>query len=290
MRTETITYTRITKGFESLCADIRSTCPLIDKDEEMTLLEEYATASEERRIEIRNTIVNGNMRFVLSVAKKYTNDGSQICDLVSLGAIGLCRAVETFEPARGFRFISYAVNYIRAEFRKFFVGDANLVRRSNNVLVGSKDEAVKARFIQTEMREPTEDEIIDALKKEYGINIREKLDVVEVKAVSINNTISSDSESTLEDTGEIAMATASRNEYENQAEQEHKQAAIKALLSGLTVREQQMVCMAFGVGYEQEYQYDDIAEKFGCTGERVRQLVQGALKKMSRRTDIRKAM
>ena len=177
------------------------------------------------------------------------------------------------------------MNYIRAEFRKFFVGDANLVRRSNNVLVGSKDEAVKARFIQTEMREPTEDEIIDALKKEYGINIREK-----VKAVSINNTISSDSESTLEDTGEIAMATASRNDYENQAEQEHRQAAVKALLSGLTVREQQMVCMAFGVGYEQEYQYDDIAEKFGCTGERVRQLVQGALKKMSRRTDIRKAM
>lgn len=290
MRTEIIKYTRSTKGLESLCADIRSTCPLLNDDEEIALLEEYATASEERKLEIRNTIVRGNMRFVLSVAKKYTNDGNQICDLVSLGTIGLCKAVESFEPDRGFRFISYAVNHIKAEFHKFFSKDMNLVRRSNNILIGSKDEAIKARFIQTEMREPTEDEIIEALKEEYGINIREKLDVVEVKAVSINNTISSDSETTLEEAGEVAMTTASKNGYEKQAEQEHTEAVIKALLSGLTVREQQMVCMAFGVGYQQEYPYDDIAEKFGCTGERVRQVVKKALEKMSKRTDIRKAM
>lgn len=290
MRTETINYTRTTKGFESLCNDIRATCPLIDNDKEMELLEEYQTATESRRLEIRNAIVNGNMRFVLSVAKKYTNDGSQICDLVSLGAAGLCRAVETFEPSRGFRFITYAVNYIRSEYHQYFATEANLVRRSNNILVGSKDDAIRERFLQREMREPTEDEIMSTLKKEYGITIREKLDVVEVRAVSINSTLSSDCEATLEDAGEIAMSTASRNEYEAKSEQEHREAAVSALLARLSVREQQMVCMAFGIGYDKEYQYDDIAEKFNCTGERVRQLVQGALKKMSRRTDVRKAM
>lgn len=280
--TTTTNTTTNTKALLALTAEIRR-YGMLSAERESGLLSEFATADESRKAEIRKEIANANMRFVLSVAKKYSGDGDKVCELVSIGTMGIYKAVDTFDLSKGFRFLSHAVHWIRAEISEYFRSEDALVRRSNNAKIGSKENAVRQRFFQTEMREPSEDEIIDALEREYGIKVLDKCDVVKVTTARLDDKVSSDGDSTiatLGEVGEIAVATASRNGYERESELEDARYRAARLLKGLSFRESEIICRKFGIGYDREYELDEIADTLGYTHERVRQILRDTLTKL----------
>lgn len=277
----TITNTTTnTKALLALTAEIRR-YDVLSAERESELFSEFATASESRKAEIRKEIANANMRFVLSVAKKYSGDGDKVCELVSIGTVGIYKAVDTFDLSKGFRFISHAVHWIRAEISEYFRSEDALVRRSNNAKIGGKENAVRQRFLQTEMREPSEDEIISALESEYGIKVLDKCDVVKVTTARLDDNVSSDGDGdTLSEIGEVAMAMASVNGYERESELEDARYRAARLLKGLSFRESEIICRKFGIGYDREYELDEIAETLGYTHERVRQILRDTLTKL----------
>ena len=277
----TITNTTTnTKALLALTAEIRR-YSVLTAEREFELLSEFATASESRKAEIRKEIANANMRFVLSVAKKYSGDGDKVCELVSIGTMGIYKAVDTFDLSKGFRFISHAVHWIRAEISEYFRSEDALVRRSNNAKIGSKENAVRQKFLQTEMREPSEDEIIEALESEYGIKVLDKCDVVKVTTARLDDNVSSDGDGdTLSEIGDVAMAMASVNGYERESELEDARYRAARLLKGLSFRESEIVCRKFGIGYDREYELDEIADTLGYTHERVRQILRDTLTKL----------
>ena len=149
--------------------------------------------------------------------------------------------------------------------------------------MGGKDKKVAEKFYQENFREPTEDEVVEALEREYGLSV-DRTDVVSVRATSLDSTVSSDDDAcTVGESGEVAMATASRNEYENEMDAEDLSNKTQRILNGLSVREQEIVCRKFGIGYDREYELDEIADELGYTHERCRQLLKGALAKMKTR-------
>jgi len=270
----TRTSTRVinSDALTALKASIRQ-YHVMSMDEEIEAFTALENAvSDEERNAIKAKIVNANLRFVLSVAQKYSSDGDTIAELVSLGTIGMYRAIECFDLSKGFKFISHAVHWIRAEYSEYFRGDANFIRRSNNSKIGSKDSRIVERFLQTEMREPSEDELIEALSKEYGIEIKSKVDVVRVKTDFIGDRLNSEDDSTVEESGEFAMTTASHNDFEDEIEHEAQRAVVKKILRMLTVKEQDIVCRFYGIDCE-EQTAESIASEFGCTAERIRQIV-----------------
>lgn len=277
----TITNTTTnTKALLALTAEIRR-YDVLSAERESELFSEFATAGESRKAEIRKEIANANMRFVLSVAKKYSGDGDKVCELVSIGTMGIYKAVDTFDLSRGFRFISHAVHWIRAEISEYFRSEDALVRRSNNAKIGGKENAIRQRFLQTEMREPSEDEIISALESEYGIKVLDKCDVVKVTTARLDDNVSTDGDGdTLSEIGEVAMAMASVNGYERESELEDARYRAARLLDGLSFRESEIICRKFGIGYEREYELDEIADTLGYTHERVRQILRDTLTKL----------
>lgn len=273
--------TNRTSALDALTADIRKH-PVMSLDEEIAAFEALAASNnEEERFAIKRRIANANLRFVLSVAKKYSTNGDTVAELVSVGTIGLMRAMDCFDLSKGFKFISHAVHWIRAEYSEYFRSDANFIRRSNNAKIGTKDSRIVERFLQTEMREPTEQELIDALEQEYGIEVRNKIDVVRIKTDFISERINSEDDSTMEESGEFAIATAVRNSYEDEIEQEAKKASVKKIMGLLTVKEQDILSRFYGIDCEEETA-EAIAERYGYTPERIRQIVVNEIPKKVR--------
>jgi len=279
--TATATVT-MTDSLARLVADIRRYNTLT-QDEEAELCSEYKIAEGARKEALKQKLVNANLRFVLSVAKKYSKDGDFVCELVSIGTMGLIKSLDDFDVTRGFKLISFAVHKIYAEISEYFRTDANLVRKTNNAIIGGKDKKVAEKLYKENFREPTEDEIVEALEKEYGLSV-DRADVVAVRATSLDSNVSSDDDAcTVAESGEVAMTTATRNDYEAVMDAEDLSVKTQKLLNGLSVREQDIVCRKFGIGYDREYELDEIADELGYTHERCRQLLKGALAKMKTR-------
>jgi RNA polymerase primary sigma factor len=279
IRTNTETIVNNTNALTALKNDIRRKCTPFSAEEEVIAFEQYAVAEGNEKDRIRTMIVNANLRFALSIAQKYTADGDMVAELVSLATIGLYNAVDTFDIARGYKFITHAIHSIRAEFSEYFRNDANLVRRSNNALIGTKDKKVAEKIRQREMREPSEEELIDALKAEYGIEVKYNGDIVALRTKSIDDFSSAEEEDTYGDSAEFNSATAVRNEYESEVENEHNAHIVGELLKMLSVKERDIITKYFGIGCE-EMTIENIAEELDCTAERVRQIIAHCLTKM----------
>lgn len=231
-----------------------------------------SASTESERQAVKNEIMNANLRFLLSVAQKYTRDGDKVAELVSVGSMGMSKAVDTFEVERGFKFISYAINWIAAEIHNFFATENCLVRQTNGRKIGGKDNAIVERFLQTEMREPTEEELLSALESEYGIKVK-ATDVVRMQTSRIDAKLEEDSDSTAAEVGEFAVVTASRNDYEKEIEAESINEQIARLLPTLSVKEQDIIKKFFGIGRDGEMDCESIAEEYGCCAENIRRLI-----------------
>ena len=226
-------------------------------------------------------LIASNQRFVYAVAKRYGNDDN-ILDLVQEGNIGLMLAIETFDPSKGNRFLSYAIWYIRREINAYLNNDNLLIRKTNNTKTVYKVSKIKSKFFAEHNRYPDVDEIARILEEEYGITIKDKTDLLDITTTPISTCFDDEDSRAFENTPYFTEKTAVENDYQAVMDNEYNSAVSGALMSILSERERIIVKMAFGIDHNKEYTNAEIGEELGMSSERVRQLKNGAIEKMQK--------
>jgi RNA polymerase primary sigma factor len=221
-------------------------------------------------------LTKANLRFVVSVAKQYQNQGLSLSDLINEGNLGLIKAAQRFDETRGFKFISYAVWWIRQSILQALAEQSRIVRLPLNK-VGSLNKINRA-FSELEQafeREPSADELADTL--EISADEVETTLGVASRHVSMDAPFVEGEDNSLLDVLENdgTPSTDSRLEY-----QESLRAEIERSLSTLTERQSDVIKLYFGIGIEHPMSLEDIGERFGLTRERVRQIKDKAINKL----------
>jgi RNA polymerase primary sigma factor len=225
-------------------------------------------------------LVRANLRFVVSVAKQYQNQGLSLQDLINEGNLGLVKAAQRFDETRGFKFISYAVWWIRQSILQAVAEQARIIRLPMNQ-VGALAKVKKAVSIleQKLERRPTVKEIADA------VNMDE--DKVEQLLSLTSRHVSTDAP--LDDSEDASFLDIFVQEDEVQTdaavEQESANKAIRNSLDRLSEKERTILCMYFGLGTQREYSLEEIAMKLDISRERTRQIRDRALKRLKTEPD-----
>ena len=243
---------------------------LISTDEEVELAQKIHKG-DQRAL---NKLVRANLRFVVSVAKQYQNQGLALNDLIDEGNLGLIKAAQKFDETRGFKFISYAVWWIRQSILQAISEQSRIVRMPLNQ-VGFQSKLAKAvvNFEQANERRPSVQELADILETDEG-KVREALGT-NGKKVSVDAPFQDDDSNPLIDimTDEDAPTT------DNNMERESLSKDLEAALSTLSEREQQVLKMLFGIGCN-EMTAEEVANSLSLTRERVRQIKERALRRL----------
>ena len=243
---------------------------LISTDEEVELAQKIHKG--DRRA--LDKLTRANLRFVVSVAKQYQNQGLALNDLIDEGNLGLIKAAQKFDEARGFKFIPYAVWWIRQSILQAISEQSRIVRMPLNQ-VGFQSKLAKAvvNFEQANERRPSVQELADILETDEG-KVREALGT-NGKKVSVDAPFQDDDSNSLIDimTDEDAPTT------DNNMERESLSKDLEAALSTLSEREQQVLKMLFGIGCN-EMTAEEVANSLSLTRERVRQIKERALRRL----------
>lgn len=259
----------------------------IGHEELLTLEEEVELAQRIRKGDRRalDRLTRANLRFVVSVAKQYQNQGLSLSDLINEGNMGLIKAAEKFDETRGFKFISYAVWWIRQSILQAIADQSRIIRLPLNQ-VGSVNKINRAvnRFEQEHERRPSVDELMEHVDLP-----REKIDEamsVNARHVSMDAPFADGEDGTLIDVLENSDAPMADNELVRESLRSEVTQALKTL----NERERRIIEAFFGIG-QPELTLDEIGMKFGLTRERVRQIKEKALRQLRENTrhDILKA-
>lgn len=221
-------------------------------------------------------LTKANLRFVVSVAKQYQNQGLSLSDLINEGNLGLIKAAQRFDETRGFKFISYAVWWIRQSILQALAEQSRIVRLPLNK-VGSLNKINRA-FSELEQefeREPSSEELAELL--EIPTEEVETTLGVAARHVSMDAPFVDGEDNSLLDVLENSKTpkTDKELEYNNSLSTE-----IERSLSTLTERQCDVIKLYFGIGVEHPLSLEDIGERFGLTRERVRQIKDKAINKL----------
>lgn len=248
----------------------------IGREELITVEEEVELAQAIKRGDKKalEKLTRANLRFVVSVAKQYQNQGLSLPDLINEGNLGLIKAAEKFDETRGFKFISYAVWWIRQSILQALAEQSRIVRLPLNQ-VGSLNKINKAfsKFEQENERQPSAEELADRL----DIPVDKISDSLKVSGRHISMDapfVEGEDNSLLDVLVNDDAPIADRTLINESLQQE-----IERALSTLTERESDIVKMFFGIGY-QEMTLEEIGDKFQLTRERVRQIKEKAIKRL----------
>jgi RNA polymerase primary sigma factor len=224
-------------------------------------------------------LTKANLRFVVSVAKQYQNQGLSLPDLINEGNLGLIKAAKRFDETRGFKFISYAVWWIRQSILQALAEQSRIVRLPLNQ-VGSLSKIMKAfaRLEQEYEREPSAEELAELL--EMPLDKLAEAMKVSGKHVSMDAPFVQGEDNCLIDI--LENTDAPRTDvglmYESLKQE------IDRILNTLAEREREIIKMFFGIGFPHGLSLDEIALKFDLTRERVRQLKEKAIRKMRQKS------
>ena len=221
-------------------------------------------------------LTKANLRFVVSVAKQYQNQGLSLSDLINEGNLGLIKAAQRFDETRGFKFISYAVWWIRQSILQALAEQSRIVRLPLNK-VGSLNKINRA-FSELEQeyeREPSSDELAELL--EISADEVETTLGVAARHVSMDAPFVDGEDNSLLDVLENigTPGTDSKLEYAESLRRE-----IERSLNTLTERQCDVIKLYFGIGIEHPMSLEDIGDRFGLTRERVRQIKDKAINKL----------
>ena len=224
-------------------------------------------------------LTKANLRFVVSVAKQYQNQGLSLPDLINEGNVGLIRAAEKFDETRGFKFISYAVWWIRQSILQALAEQSRLIRVSLNQ-VGSvnKINKILSKFEQENERRPSVEEIAEEIEMPED-KIGDALKV-NTRHVSMDAPFSDSDNNSLVDVLEDHDSPTADNELVN----ESLRAEIKKTLGLLKDRERKIVEEFYGIGGP-EKSLEEIGNKYGLSRERVRQIKEKALRQLRNTTN-----
>ncbi len=221
-------------------------------------------------------LVKCNLRFVVSVAKQYQNQGLTLPDLINEGNLGLIKAAIRFDETRGFKFISYAVWWIRQSILQALAEQSRIVRLPLNK-VGLSNRIAKAyqQLEQEFEREPSAEELAYLLEVPLE-EVRATL-CVGLKHVSMDSPIADGEDATLADL--MSNPNAEKTD-DNLVHYESLRQEIQRSLQALTDRQKSVLCYFFGIGVDHALSLEDIGEKFHLTRERVRQIKDKAITKL----------
>ncbi len=235
---------------------------------------ELARRIKEGDEEALEQLVKANLRFVVSVAKQYQNQGLPLQDLINEGNVGLITAAKRFDETRGFKFISYAVWWIRQSILQALAEQARVVRLPmNRIALINRIKKVQAQLEQSLGRMPTYEEIaaeLDISEQEVAKALKQN-----IRLTSIDSPLDSDGETVLLD----VIPNTDAPDPDAALMQESLRIDIEEALKILTPREQEIIRCHYGIG-RQPQSLDEIAQKMGLTRERVRQIKEKALQKL----------
>ncbi len=248
----------------------------IGKEDLITVEEEVELAQRIKKGDrtALEKLTRANLRFVVSVAKQYQNQGLSLPDLINEGNLGLIKAAEKFDETRGFKFISYAVWWIRQSILQALAEQSRIVRLPLNQ-VGSLNKINKAfnKFEQEYERTPTPEELAETLelpKEKVSDTLR-----VSGRHVSVDAPFSDGEENSLLD----VLINNDSPKADKELLNESLTREIERALSTLTDRERDIVRYFFGIGC-QDMTLEEIGERFGLTRERVRQIKEKAIRRL----------
>ncbi|GIV32995.1 MAG: RNA polymerase sigma factor RpoD [Chitinophagales bacterium] len=245
---------------------------LLTPEEEVELAKKIKQGDQEAL----EKLTKANLRFVVSVAKQYQNQGLSLSDLINEGNLGLIKAAQRFDETRGFKFISYAVWWIRQSILQALAEQSRIVRLPLNK-VGSLNKINKA-FSSLEQefeREPSPEELAEILQ--IGSDEVQTTLGVAARHVSVDAPFVDGEDNSLLDVLENpnTVKTDARLEHYESLKRE-----IERSLSTLTERQRDVVKLYFGIGVEHSLSLEDIGERFALTRERVRQIKDKAINKL----------
>jgi RNA polymerase primary sigma factor len=247
---------------------------LISTDEEVELAQRIHKGDQEAL----DRLTRANLRFVVSVAKQYQNQGLALNDLINEGNLGLIKAAQKFDETRGFKFISYAVWWIRQSILQAISEQSRIVRMPLNQ-VGFQSKLSKAivSFEQEFERRPSAEELAEIL----GTDLEKVQDALDTnrKKVSVDAPFQDDESNSLID----IMQDESAPGTDNSMERESLSSDLEAALAVLNGRERMVLKMLFGIG-RNEMTAEEVAHNMSLTRERVRQIKERALRRL-RETD-----
>ena len=225
-------------------------------------------------------LVRANLRFVVSVAKQYQNQGLTLQDLINEGNVGLIKAAQRFDETRGFKFISYAVWWIRQSILQAVAEQARTIRLPlNQVGAVSKLKKTAAMLEQEYQRKPS----VSELAKELDMPEAKVRNLMEMNMhqISTDAPLDDDEDGSFLDVYVDQGSTATDEAVENESDNTAIQRALKAL----TEKEREVLCMYYGIGTAREKSLDEIALHMGISRERTRQIRDRALKRLKSSTN-----
>ena len=270
--TKTITNRQIS-SLDKFLQDV-SKEEMISAEEEVLLAQRIKNGDQDAL----DKLVKANLRFVISVAKQYQNQGLSLPDLINEGNLGLIKAAKRFDETRGFKFISYAVWWIRQSILQALAEQSRIVRLPLNQ-VGALNRIKKETSLleQKLERNPTLDELSDTLN-----TTREKLaDLISIslKAISMDAPVTEDEDINLID---IYVEDGAEG-TDKKVMQESLSKEISRCLSILNQREREVIALFYGIGQNHGYTLEEVAVHFNLTKERVRQIKDRAIKRLKER-------
>lgn len=257
--------------------------PLLTAEEEKKL----ATAYQSGDKQAKEKLVSSNLRLVVMAAKHYSARTSiSFEDLVQEGNFGLMRAVDTFNPELGWRFSTYAMNWIKQAISRAILNQSRTIRIPIHILeLQSKYNKAQKEYFYKYGKEPTTAEIAAFM----GVEVKKIKEIEELiqEPVSLNTSLNDEDDGTVED----LVADPNADRPDDRLDNELLGKALNSVLNTLDKREKEIVVARFGLGNNKAQTLDQLGATYGLTKERIRQIEQGALHKLRnpRRINILKA-
>lgn len=246
-----------------------SRIPILTASEEF----KYATKARNGDKKAEELLVVCNLRFVISVAKAYVDENCKIEDLVNEGNEGLIIAAKRFDPNKGYKFITYAIWWIRHHLTLYKTNNSRTIRLPNNKITESITiKKAKLKFEAVNFREPSDSEVEEMFEGKFKTKkVREINDIINSDVRSLDYEFNTDG-STFKD----VLADSNIEPTDHLLSTNDMNEKITSMLNVLSPTYQKVMIMAYGIGYERPFTLAEIGEELGKTRERIRQIKEKA--------------